>query len=92
MTNTSRLVQWHDKVCDPPGDSRSDLWFVYHLGRRLKELYAESDASARRGDPRAELGLSGERRDRGAGRRGGAARDQRLYASPIASRWRASRS
>ena len=45
MTNTSRLVQWHDKVCEPPGDSRSDLWFVYHLGRRLKQLYADSDAN-----------------------------------------------
>ena len=44
MTNTSRLVQWHDKVCEPPGDCRSDLWFVYHLGRRLKQLYAGSDA------------------------------------------------
>ncbi len=42
MTNTSRLVQWHDKVCEPPGDSRSDLWFIYHLGARLKELYADS--------------------------------------------------
>ena len=28
--------------CDPPGDSRSDLWFLYHLGKRLKELYAGS--------------------------------------------------
>ena len=42
LTNTSRLIQWHDRVCDPPGDSRSDLWFIYHLGRRLKELYASS--------------------------------------------------
>ncbi len=42
LTNTSRLVQWHDKVCDPPGDSRSETWFVYHLGRLLKELYASS--------------------------------------------------
>ena len=42
VTNTSRLVQWHDKVCHAPGDSRSDLWFIYHLGRRLKQLYAES--------------------------------------------------
>jgi formate dehydrogenase major subunit len=42
MTNTTRLVQWHDKVCDPPGDSRSDLWFLYHLGNRLKEVYADS--------------------------------------------------
>jgi formate dehydrogenase major subunit len=43
MTNTTRLVQWHDRVCDPPGDSRSDLWFIYHLGSRLKELYAGSE-------------------------------------------------
>ena len=78
MTNTSRLVQWHDKVCEPPGDCRSDLWFVYHLGRRLKQLYAASDAPRDAAIQRAELGLSGERRDRGAGRRRGAAGDQRL--------------
>ena len=42
VTNTSRLVQWHDMVCEAPGDSRSDLWFIYHLGRRLKDLYADS--------------------------------------------------
>ena len=42
VTNTSRLIQWHDAVLDPPGDSRSDLWFVYHLGRKLKQLYADS--------------------------------------------------
>jgi formate dehydrogenase major subunit len=42
VTNTSRLVQWHDKVCEAPGDNRSDLWFMFHLGRRLKELYAGS--------------------------------------------------
>jgi formate dehydrogenase major subunit len=42
VTNTSRLVQWHDHVLEAPGDSRSDLWFVYHLGRRLKALYADS--------------------------------------------------
>src|SRR5438270_12205256 len=42
FTNTQRLVQWRDKAIDPPGDARSDLWFVYHLGKRLKELYADS--------------------------------------------------
>ncbi|MCL5951439.1 MAG: formate dehydrogenase-N subunit alpha [Chloroflexi bacterium] len=42
FTNTHRLIQWHDKVVDPPRDSRSDTWFVYHLGRRLKNLYADS--------------------------------------------------
>ncbi len=46
VTNTSRLVQWHDKVLDAPGDSRSDLWFIYHLGRRLKQLYADSTEPA----------------------------------------------
>ncbi len=28
--------------CEAPGDSRSDLWFIYHLGKRLKQLYADS--------------------------------------------------
>ncbi len=42
FTNTHRLVQWHDKVVEPPADCRSDLWFLYHLGRRLKRLYAGS--------------------------------------------------
>jgi formate dehydrogenase major subunit len=36
FTNTQRLLQWHEKAVDPPGDCRSDGWFVYHLGRRLK--------------------------------------------------------
>lgn len=48
FTNTHRLVQWHDKVVEPPADCRSDLWFVYHLGKRLKKLYADSR------DPRDE--------------------------------------
>ncbi len=39
FTNTHRLLQWHDKVVEPPGDSRSESWFVYQLGRGLKRLY-----------------------------------------------------
>ncbi len=42
FTNTQRLLQWRDKAIDPPGDARSDLWFVYHLGKRLQALYADS--------------------------------------------------
>ncbi len=42
FTNTQRLLQWRDKAVDPAGDAHSDLWFVYHLGKRLKELYADS--------------------------------------------------
>jgi formate dehydrogenase major subunit len=44
FTNTQRLLQWHYKALDPPGDCRSDLWFTYQLGRRLKALYADSTA------------------------------------------------
>jgi formate dehydrogenase major subunit len=42
LTNTQRMLQWHDKAADPPGDARSDLWFIWNLGRRLKQLYAGS--------------------------------------------------
>jgi formate dehydrogenase major subunit len=36
FTNTQRLLQWHHKAVDPPGDARSETWFMFHLGRRLK--------------------------------------------------------
>jgi len=42
FTNTHRLIQWHDQVVEPRADIRSDLWFTYHLGKRLKALYAAS--------------------------------------------------
>jgi len=42
LTNTQRLLQWHNKAIDPPDDCRSDAWFVYQLGKRLKQLYAGS--------------------------------------------------
>ncbi len=42
FTNTQRLLQYHEKAADPPGDARSNLWFTYHFGRRLKELYADT--------------------------------------------------
>src|SRR5207245_11637824 len=42
FTNTQRLVQWHERAVDPPEDARSDIWFTYHLGRRLQQLYAAS--------------------------------------------------
>ncbi|HEX5473198.1 MAG TPA: molybdopterin-dependent oxidoreductase, partial [Vicinamibacterales bacterium] len=43
FTNTQRLLQWHEKAVDPPGDARSETWFMYHLGRRLKEKAAHDD-------------------------------------------------
>jgi formate dehydrogenase major subunit len=43
-TNTQRLVQWHDQAVEPPGDCRSEPWFLFHLGKRLKELYAGDES------------------------------------------------
>ena len=42
FTNTQRLLQWHHKAVEPPGESRSDLHFVFHLGRLLKSAYQTS--------------------------------------------------
>jgi formate dehydrogenase major subunit len=42
FTNTQRLLQWREKALDPKGDCRSDLWFTYHLGRRIRERLAAS--------------------------------------------------
>jgi len=42
FTNTQRMLQWHFKAANPPGDCRTDLWFTHQLARRLKKMYAES--------------------------------------------------
>jgi formate dehydrogenase major subunit len=46
FTNTQRMLQWHHKALDPPGDARSDLWFAYHLGKRILARVADSDDDA----------------------------------------------
>jgi formate dehydrogenase major subunit len=42
FTNTQRLLQWRDKALEPPGDCRSELWFMHHLGKRVKAHYENS--------------------------------------------------
>ncbi|MGI5289365.1 formate dehydrogenase [Nonomuraea polychroma] len=42
FTNTNRLLQWHHQAVEPEGDARSDLWFMYHLGRIIREKLADS--------------------------------------------------
>jgi formate dehydrogenase major subunit len=49
FTNTQRLVQWHWQATEPKEDCRSELWFYFHLGRRLKQRLADSK------DPRDDL-------------------------------------
>ena len=64
FTNTQRLLQWHHQAVEPAGDVRSDLWFTYHLGRRIRAKLA---ALHRRGGPagaRPDLGLPDDGRRR----------------------------
>jgi len=48
FTNTQRLLQWHHQAVEPAGDARSDLWFTYHLGRRIRAKLAASADQADR--------------------------------------------
>ena len=32
FTNTQRLLQFHNKAVDPPGDARSETWFMLSSG------------------------------------------------------------
>src|SRR5205823_6615705 len=43
FTNTQRLLQWHFKAVEPKHDCRSDLWFYYHLGRKIRERLKGSE-------------------------------------------------
>ena len=82
FTNTQRLLQWHDKAVEPPGDCRSELWFYFHLGRIVREKLAARGRADDRDRPVLDLTwdypVSG--RARRADGRGRAARDQRLRA------------
>ena len=49
FTNTQRLLQWHHKAVEPAGDCRSELWFMYHLGRIIREKLRGSAEERDRG-------------------------------------------
>jgi formate dehydrogenase major subunit len=42
FTNTQRMLQWHHLAKEPDGAARSELWFMFHLGRLLREKLAGS--------------------------------------------------
>jgi formate dehydrogenase major subunit len=42
FTQTQRMLQWHHKAVEPKGDCRSELYFYYQLGRRIRERLAGS--------------------------------------------------
>ena len=35
FTQTQRMLQWREKAVDPPGDARSEAWFMHQLALRL---------------------------------------------------------
>ena len=73
FTNTQRMLQWHHKASEPQDDQRSDLWFIYHLGKR--DARAAGGLAGREGPAgaRPDLGLPDRGRARRAQRRGRAA-------------------
>ncbi len=42
FTQTQRMLQWRDKVVEPPGDCRSELQFYVELGNRIRAKLAGS--------------------------------------------------
>ena len=42
LTNTMRLLQWHEAAVKPPGDVQTDAQFVCTLAHRLQKMYAGS--------------------------------------------------
>ncbi|MFE4543610.1 formate dehydrogenase [Arthrobacter sp. NPDC056727] len=48
FTNTNRLVQWREQAVEPDSERRSDLWFIWHLGNRIRKLLADSPDDADR--------------------------------------------
>ncbi len=46
FTNTQRLLQWREQAIEPPDDARSELHFLYHLGRLLKDMATDAPRDA----------------------------------------------
>jgi formate dehydrogenase major subunit len=45
FTNTQRLLQWREQAIEPPEDCRSDLWFIYHLGNKVRQKLVNTGLS-----------------------------------------------
>ena len=87
FTNTQRLLQWHHTAIEPPGDCRSELHFMYHLGVRLKRMYRDSSDPKDRPIQRNHLGVSDQgpaSRNRAPKRSCTRSTDARSHREPIA--------
>ena len=44
FTNTQRLLQWREKAVHPPGEARSEGWFIHQLAKRvIARAHASND-------------------------------------------------
>lgn len=43
VTNTERLIQWHERARQAPDSCRSDGWWIYQLGKKFKQFAAKSN-------------------------------------------------
>jgi formate dehydrogenase major subunit len=50
FTNTQRLLQWRHQAVEPQADQRSDLWFIWHLGRIIRDKLAARQSPDGLGD------------------------------------------
>jgi formate dehydrogenase major subunit len=55
FTQTQRVLQWHHKAVEPKGDCRSDLWFAFSLGNRIREKLRAAGADDPRDRPLLDL-------------------------------------
>ena len=58
FTSTQRLLQWHHAAVEPAGDARSELWFTYHLGLRIRQKLAAAATGETAGTDRPVLDLT----------------------------------
>jgi formate dehydrogenase major subunit len=61
FTNTQRMLQWREKAVEPPGDARSEGWFVHELWKRLVAKAREEQEAANATHPRVLSEHSSER-------------------------------
>src|SRR6202023_903137 len=62
FTNTQRMLQWHHAAVEPAADARSELWFTYHLGRRIRDKLARGGQGG--SSPRDSTAASADEMDR----------------------------
>ena len=83
FTQTQRMLQWHHKAVEPPGDAQSELQFFYQLGQQHPRPARRLHRRARPAAARPDLGLPASTSTARPRRRGGAAARSTASTSPV---------